>query len=165
MGRQSSNEQQHGTQKTKHAPLLFNPEPFLCQCGKTPAIEKGHHPDSGKGGYFVVQCCCGNQSIYAKERYKAILDWNIKPISQDTGYLVCPGLHLEDLNVHDALEVATEEFSRLKMVITDRGGPHMDSDQWRTLKARYSWCQMIVTVIKRRLKSLNSQPQNIKTAL
>lgn len=123
MGRQSSNEQQHGTQKTKHAHLLFNPEPFLCLCGKTPAIEKSRHPDSGKGGYFVVQCCCGNHSIYAKERYKAILDWNIKPISQDTGCLVCPGLHLEDLNVHDALEVATEEFSRLKMVIADRGGP------------------------------------------
>ncbi len=160
----SNNRQQNRTRKTKHADLLFNPDPFLCQCGKTPAVEKGRHPDSGKAGYFVVQCSCGNHSIYAKERYKVILDWNIKPISQDTGRLVCPGLQLEDLNVHDALELAKEEFSRLKMVIADRGGPHMDSDQWRTLKARYSWCQMLVTVIKRRLKSLNAQPQNIEAA-
>ena len=157
-----NNGQYHGPQKRNSSSLLFNPEPFLCGCGNKPVIEKGHHPESGKDGYFVVQCGCGNQSIYAKERYKAILDWNIKPISQDSGSLVCPGLDLEGLNAYEALEIVNEEFSRIKMLMTDKDRPHLDAEQWRRLKARYSWCQMLVTVIKRRLKALNAQPQNIE---
>jgi len=162
MHEQSSNSQYCGSEKRNPHSLLFDPEPFLCGCGKSPVVKKGDHPESGKGGYSVVHCDCGNQSIYAKQRYKAILDWNIKPISQDSGNLVCPGLELDGLNAHDACEVVKEEFSRLKMILADKDRPHMDAAQWHRLKARYSWCQMLITVIKRRLKSFNAQPQTCR---
>ncbi len=152
---QSNNWQQSGSKKEKCSHLLFNPEPFLCGCGDTPVVKKGNHPESEKGGYFVVQCRCGRQSIYAKERYKSILDWNTKPISQDTGDLTCPGLNMEGLNLHDALDAILEESSRLRMVLAEKGQPHMDSGQWRILKAQYGWYQMLIAVMKRRLNKRN----------
>jgi len=161
MHQHSNNDHVHGAQTPPSSSLLFNPVSFPCRCAKTPIVEKGCHPDSGKDGYFVVRCCrCAHQSLYAKERYKAILDWNMKPLSQDSGALICPGLQLEGLNAVDALEVVKDEFSRLKMVISDHDRPHMEAAQWHRLKARTSWCQMLVTVLKRRLKSFNAPPQN-----
>ncbi len=72
---------------------------------------------------------------------------------------------MEGLNLHDALDTVIKENSRLRMVITEKGQPHMDLGQWRILKAKYGWCQMLVAVIKRRLKSLNAQPRDIETVL
>ncbi len=161
MYRPASNEYHQAAFNSKQFPRLFKPEAFLCQCGKLPSVEISHHPQSGKAGYSVVRCTCGNESIYAKESYKSILDWNSKTISQDGGVLGCPGLKLEEMNLHDALDAVVEEGDCLKMLIADKDRPNLDAEHWRLLKARVGWCQMLVPVIKRRLKLLNAQPKNL----
>jgi len=156
----SNNKQTSETKQERNNHRLLNPEPFLCQCGSLPAVEKTTHPDSGKPGYYAVHCQCGNHSIFAKQIYKAVLDWNIKPISQDPDRLSCPGLSLDDLSLHDALEVVREAQERLGMVLNDKERPQLPPDQWHFLKAKHSWYQMLITVAKRRLKRLETtQPK------
>jgi len=158
--RWTSNNRQRGkprVARTNHS--FLNPEPFPCQCGSLPEVEKATHPDSGKPGYYVVRCQCGNESIHAKQLYKAVLDWNIKPISQAPARLSCPGLPLDDLSLHDVLEVVREAQERLGMILNDKERPQLPPDQWHLLKAKHSWYQMLITVAKRRLKALeNTQP-------
>lgn len=144
--------------QNKNNHRLLNPVPFVCRCGNTPSVAKTTHPDTGKAGYYVVRCHCGHHSIYAKQRYNVVLDWNIKPISQDPDQLYCPGLNLDDITLHDAVIAIKEAQQRLEMVLNDQDRPRMEPEQWHLLKAKRSWYQMLITVAKRRLNALENPP-------
>ena len=43
------------------------------------------------------------------------------------------------------------------MLIKDKERAQMEARQWQLLKARYGWCQMLIAVGKRKIKSLEKQ--------
>ena len=147
---------QSKTNRNNHR--LLNPEPFLCQCGSAPTVEKTTHPDSGKADYYGVRCVCGRHSIYAKQLYNAVLDWNIKPISRDPNQLYCPGMPLDDLTLHQVIKTVREAQDHLEMVLNDKDRPRMAPEQWHLIKAKRGWYKMIITVGKRRMKAMENPP-------